>query len=72
MQEAVRAFVVDILKSLQALLPSAVVYPALASLARKGQSLTTPACPSFVHNLWLEHALQYHGCSCFKIVQAVQ
>lgn len=38
LQEAVRAFVADILKSLQALLPSAVIYPALALLARKGTS----------------------------------
>lgn len=38
MQEAVRAVVAEILKSLQALLPSAVIYPALASLARKGES----------------------------------
>ncbi|BDA50909.1 probable serine/threonine-protein kinase SMG1 at C-terminar half [Coccomyxa sp. Obi] len=35
-KEAVRAFVAEILKSLQVLLPSAVIYPALASLARKG------------------------------------
>ncbi|CAL8462813.1 g2346 [Coccomyxa elongata] len=39
-KEAVRAFVVEVLKSLQALLPSAVIFPALALLARKGGPVT--------------------------------